>query len=153
MKKPTTLLLASLALLGPLATGCGGGDDAPSKKEFASDLDAICRETNSKVAKLKAPQTLKELPRFTRDSRKVVDESLDKAEALELPKEDRSQFKDYIADSRDSIDSLDDLEQAARKNDQKAVRRILVKAAEDNNRRDAQAKALGLKDCGNTSGS
>ena len=147
MRKPTVPLLAVLALLG--ASGCG--DDAPSKKEFVAELDAVCRETNERVSKLEAPQTLRELPEFTRESRRLIDDSLDKAEKLELPEEDGDQFKDYISKSRRSVAALDELERAARKNDQKAVRRVLVKAAEDNNRRDAQAKALGLKDCGNTS--
>lgn len=148
MTKTIALLLAGAAALGPLAVGCG--DDAPSKEEFAADLDAICKETRAQLERLPAPGTLKELPAYTRRSRAVVDKSIDRAEKLELPDESRKEFRDYIAASRRSVAEYERLERAAQQRDQKALRGVLAATVRDNRRRDAQAKALGLKECGNT---
>jgi hypothetical protein len=129
------------------AVGCGG-DDKPSKEEFAADLDNVCAKSNEKVQKVKAPKTVKEIGTFTRATRPILEDSIKEAEELELPEEDADGFEAYIQSSKSSLSELDDLEKAADAGDVKAVRRVFAETTKGNNERDAQAKKLGLKKCG-----
>lgn len=139
-------LCAPLALLALAAAGCG--DSRPSQKEFVADLDAICKKSEQELLKLDKPKTSKQLAKFVRESREIADESFERAAKLELPDEDKGGFEDYIKKSKDSLTALDELEQAAEQNNRPEFERIIKETAEENDKRDAQAKKLGLKDCG-----
>ena len=135
-----------LALLTLAAAGCG--DSAPSKKEYVADLDAICKKSKEKIEKIDPPQSVPQIPRFVRESRVVVDDSIEEAEKLELPEEGRKGFENYISESKKSLSAFDELEKAAEENDRSAVRRIFNETLAENKKRDAQAERLGLKECG-----
>jgi hypothetical protein len=145
MPKYLCALLVLFALV--VAAGCGG-DDKPSKEEFAADLDNVCAKSNEKVQKVKAPKTVKEIGTFTRATRPILEDSIKEAEDLELPEEDADEFEAYIQSSKESLSELDDLEKAADAGDVKEVRRVFAETTKGNNERDAQAKELGLKKCG-----
>lgn len=140
-------LCAPLALLALAFAGCGG-DDKPSKKEFIADLDKVCTETNGKLQDLDTPRTIKQFPKFVRESRVVIEDSVEQAQDLELPDEDRAGFKSYVDKSKQSLTALDDLEKAAEARDTDAIKRVFAKTAKENEKRKAQAKRLGLKRCG-----
>jgi len=139
-------LCAPLALLALAVAGCGEG--GPSKKEYVADLDAVCKRSNEKIQKLDNPQTIKQIPKFVRESRVILDDSIKDAEKLELPDEDSKGFEAYISESKKSLTALDQLEQAAEQNNRAEIQRIFKETTEENEKRDAQAKRLGLKDCG-----
>lgn len=142
-------LCAPIALLALAAAGCGGGG-APSKKEYAADLDKVCKKSNEKIQKVTAPKTVKEIGTFTRKTRPILEDSIKEAEDLELPKEKGDAFKAYIQGSKKSLPELDDLEKAADAGNTAAVRRIFAKTTLENKKRDVQAKKLGLKQCGSS---
>ncbi len=142
---PAVLAAAALAI-----AGCGG-DDAPSKEEFATNLDKVCKRTSVKVAKLKRPRTLKEIAAYAEQSRGLLETSVREAQALELPKENRKEFKAYILSSKESLSALDEIEQAAKTKNGRTIRKVFLKTAAENKKRDAQAKKLGLKQCGASS--
>jgi len=139
-------LCAPLALLALAVAGCG--EDKPSKKEFVADLDAVCKKSNEKIQKLDNPTTIKQIPTFVRESRVVLDDSIKEAEKLELPDEDGDKFKSYISDSKKSLSALNELEQAAEQDNEAEIKRIFTETTKDNQKRDAEAKGLGLKQCG-----
>ncbi len=143
MRKYLCPLLALLTLAG---AGCG--ESAPSKKEFMADLDAVCKKSKEKIQRLDPPQSLEQIPKFVRESRVVVEDSIEEAEKLDLPKEDRKGFENYISESKKSLSALDELEKAAEENDRSEVRRVFQETTAENQKRDAQAERLGLKECG-----
>ena len=138
---PVLLVVAALT-----AAGCG--DDGPSKDEYVADLNKVCRESNEKIQKIKRPRNIKEIAPFMRESRVVLQDSLKEAEELELPDEDKKEFESYIDANKKSLDVLDDIEQASAKNDTNAVRRLFAATTTENQKRDLQAKKLGLNECG-----
>jgi hypothetical protein len=140
-------LCAPLALLALAAAGCGGGG-GPSKKEYISSLDKVCKRSNEKIQKVKAPKNVKEIGTFTRATRPILEGSIKEAEDLKLPKEDGNGFKAYIQGSKRSLSELDAMEKAADSGDAATVRRVFAKTARENQKRDVQAKKLGLKACG-----
>ena len=138
--------LVALAL-AVLAAGCGG-EDTPTKDEYIADLDKICKESNDRIQKLKSPTTVKGIGPFAREARPILEDSVKDAEDLELPDEDAAGFKAYVQGSKDSLTQLDELEKAAATGQERAVRQVFVQTAQANEKRDAQAKRLGLKQCG-----
>jgi len=141
-------LCVPLALLVLAAAGCGGDDGGPSKKEYIVDLDKVCKRSNEKIQKVPAPKSIKGIGTYTRKTRPIIEGSIKEAEDLELPKEQGDGFEAYVTDSKDSLTGLDDLQKAADANDTAAVRRVFAKITVENKKRDAQAKKLGLKQCG-----
>ena len=147
MSKDRHVALSVLLAVAVLtAAGCGGG--GPSKEEYVADLNKVCQESNEKIQKIKRPRNIKEIAPFMRESRVVLEDSIKQAEELELPDEDKKQFESYIAGNRKSLDVLDDIEQASAKNDTNGVRRLFAETSAENQKRDLQAKKLGLDQCG-----
>lgn len=138
-------LCAPLALLALVAAGCGGG---PSKKEYAADLDNVCKRSNEKIQKLRTPRTIKQIGSFTRQVRPILEDSIKEAEDLKLPDEKGDEFKAYIQDSKRSLGELDDLQRAADSGNTRAVRQVFARTTLENRKRDMEAKRLGLKQCG-----
>jgi len=139
-------LCAPLALLALAAAGCG--DSGPSKQEFIADLNAVCKKTNEKLQEVDNPQSRKQVPRFVREARPIVNESIRDVEKLELPDEDRKKFEDFISESKESLAAFDELKQAAEQNNGPELQRIVEKLAVKAEKRDVQAKKLGLSECG-----
>lgn len=145
---PKHLSAAPLVLLAlALIAGCGG-EDKPSKAEYVAKLDKVCKDSNERIQKVKSPRTIKEIGRFTRDARPILEDSVKEAEDLELPEEQGDQFKAYVSDSKRSLDELDDLEKAADSGSTPEVRKVFTKITRENRERDQQARKLGLKQCG-----
>ena len=145
---PKHLSAAPVVLLALAALIAGCGEDKPSKQEYITSLDKVCKESNEKIQKVKSPKSVKEISTFSQDVRPILEDSIEEAEDLELPDEDADGFENYVAESKKSIEELDDLEKAASANDVPAVRRVFTTIATENRKRDAQAKKLGLKVCG-----
>ncbi len=140
-------LCAPLVLLVLATAGCGG-DGGPSKKEYIADLNKICKRTGEKIQTIKVQPTLKGFGSYARQTRPIVRDSVKQAENLELPDEKRDELNAFVQGSKDSLSELDDLQKAADAGDAAAVKRVFARTAEGGKKRDAQAKKLGLKQCG-----
>ena len=146
MPKHLSAALAVLLALAALVAGCG--EDKPSKQEYITKLDKVCKESNDKVQKIKSPRTVKEIGTFTRKARPILEDSIKDAEDLELPEEQGDEFEDYVSDSKKSLSELDELEKAADSGSTPEVRKVFTKITQENRKRDQQARKLGLKQCG-----
>jgi hypothetical protein len=146
---PLAVLLVSLGLLA-----CGG-DDAPSKQEFANDADQICRETEKEIEKIgqsaESPEALAD----------VLDEVIDKSReaaddlvALERPEGADGDTAEKFVEGFQSeleetlIPALEDLREAVKAKDEQAVQEAAQQLQQlEASESDRYARELGASAC------
>jgi hypothetical protein len=146
--------LAALSLTLALAA-CGGGGDAPSKDDYAADLERIC-----KAAEKRASQAGKnaDTPGEIADAvDKVIDDTRDTLNELkDLDKPDgddgelAQRFVDAtVSDAEDKgIPALEDLRDALRDKDEKAAQQAVKRLQQiEQSDADKLARQLGADDC------
>ena len=147
-----------LALLGAVATlaGCGGGEEKPTKEEFARSADAICAELDRQSEELAGADadSPEEFVSFARRARDAAREAVRRVGELEVPEgadgEVAQAWQDAVRTQAEEevIPAFDKLEKAAQANDEQA----LVAAAQelqdvDSSRADRLATDLGARRC------
>ena len=146
--------LSLLFVVGSVALAACGGDDKPSKSEFANSANNICADLEKASERLGTPDSVAEIEKFAADAEKEVDEAVAKLEGLETPEgkdgEKAQQFIDAIKkDTDDKIKpALNDLRTAAQAKDEKAI----VAAAEkiqavETPEADKLANEIGARGC------
>jgi hypothetical protein len=145
-------ILACLLTLGLVACG---GDDAPSREEFADLASEICREAE------RAAENLGEnadSPQEVADAvDRVIDESrdaLERLEDLERPEGDAGETAEQFLDATrteiadEGIPALEDLRDALEQNDEQAVQEAIQRVeAVDTEGSDRAARRLGARAC------
>ncbi|MDQ4125930.1 MAG: hypothetical protein M3134_10060 [Actinomycetota bacterium] len=147
-------IAAAVPLAALAFAGCGG-DDAPSRQEFAEAADKVCSDLEKQTQNLGRPENVQEIQTFAQDLRKTAEDAVKKVEDLEVPEggdgEKAEQWKNAVKDEAENqlIPVVEDLEKAAAANDEKAI----VEAAQridqlEATESDRLAKELGMKECG-----
>ncbi|MDQ3741582.1 MAG: hypothetical protein M3320_09740 [Actinomycetota bacterium] len=150
-----------IALAVPLAAlafaGCGG-DDAPSKEEFAEAADKVCADLEKQTQNLGRPENVEEIQTFAQELRKTAEDAVSKVEDLEVPEGDdgekAEQWKNAVKDEAENqlLPAVEELEKAAEANDEKAIVEAAQKIDQlEATESDRLAKELGLKECGESS--
>ena len=146
-----------LALLGAAAAlaGCGG-DEKPTKEEFARSADAICADLDKKSDELAATDadSTEEFVSFAQQARSAAREAVKRVDELELPEgadgEVAQAWQEAVRTQAEDelIPALDKLEKAAQDSDEQA---LLAAAQElqdvDSSRAERLAGDLGAKRC------
>jgi hypothetical protein len=144
-------------LFGVLAFGLAacGGDDAPSRQDFAEDASKICRDAEQALEDVgqnaESPEDIANaVDRVIEESRNAVDELAD----LERPEgEDGETAERFVSATRreiedEGIPALEDLRDALEKDDQagaqEAAQRLQEVETNDSNR---AAQELGADAC------
>jgi hypothetical protein len=143
------LTLVVLALLLPAC----GGDDAPSKVEFASDAEKICKNAGKELRALTSGVSRAELADAIEKAIDRTQKSVDELKELDVPDgaagEQAERFVDGIEGEIDrGVPALRDLAEAARDNDEAAARdayRRLQQIEDTGN--DKLARELGIEGC------
>jgi hypothetical protein len=148
---PLTVVVLSLAL-----SACGG-DDAPSKAEFASEAEKICRDAEKQLAGL--GEEASGAAEIADVVGKVIDEtrrSVDRLEDLERPDGEAGEQAERFVNAVQSdiegkgIPALEDVRDALEDNDQdaarKAAERLQTLETPDSNR---LAREIGAGACAN----
>jgi type IV pilus biogenesis protein CpaD/CtpE len=114
------LLLAALAAL---VSGCGGGDEAPTRAAYIKQAEAICKKVGSNEQKLQGEyiqknyQQLKNEPpppnnvKFVAYTVRTIRvpstlKELEELEALEAPEGDEAKLKKIFAGTREGLQKL-----------------------------------------------
>lgn len=149
---PLTLILLAFGLV---ACGGDGGGDAPSKAEFATNADKICK--NAEKALQDVGQDASSPDEIAAAVDKVIDEtqkSVDELKGLERPAGDAGEAADKFVNALQSdiedkgIPALEDLRDALKDNDQQAAQKAAqrLQAIETTNS-DKLARDVGAKGC------
>jgi molecular chaperone GrpE (heat shock protein) len=135
--------------------GCGG-DDGPTKEEFAKNADKVCADLQKQTESIEAnPQTPKEVEEFAAELRTTAESASKKVKELELPGGDAEakakEWQDAVAKQSEQrlIPALDKLESAAKEKDAQGMvsaAQEIQKLSEETEAKDL-AKELGMKDC------
>ena len=132
-----------------------GGDDAPSREEFASRANEICRDTEKALEDVgqnaESPEDIANaVDQVIEESRNAVEELSD----LERPEGDAGDAADRFIDStRTEIEDkgipvLEDLRDALEKGDEQAAAEAAQRLQEiDSDRSNDAAKDLGANEC------
>ena len=151
MLNPRAVLVPVIASL--FLAACGG-EEGPTREEFAKSADDICRDLSQTTEEIAAPENPGELAGFADTLTREVDGAVKRVKALEVPEGDAGekakQFQDAIeADANDKIKpALTDLKEAAEARDEKQIvsageRLQAVKTPES----DKLAREIGAQQC------
>jgi hypothetical protein len=119
--------LTLLFVVGSVGLAACGGEDAPSKAEFANSANNICADLEKASERLGTPDSVAEIEKFASDAEKEVDEAVAKLEGLDRPEgENGKKAKEFVEaikkDTNDKIKpALNDLRNAAQAKDEKAI--------------------------------
>jgi hypothetical protein len=150
----TRFAATPLALLVLAVSACGG-DDAPSKAEFAADADKICRNAEKQLADVaEGASSPKEVAAAVDKVIEQSQSSVDELQDLDRPDGAAGDAAEKFVDALGSdiedkgIPALEDLRDAIRDNDQQAAAKATerLQAIETSNT-DKLARDAGAKAC------
>jgi hypothetical protein len=137
-------------------SACGGGDDAPSREEFAEQAEKICQNAEKQLEDI--GQNASSPDEIADAVDKVIEQSqssLDELRELERPEGDAGAAAERFVDSLGSdiedkgIPALEQLRDAVRDEDQQAAREAAQRLqAIETSDTDKLAKEVGATDCG-----
>jgi len=143
-----------LAMLVLAVSACGG-DDAPSKADFAADADRICKDAEKQLSQVgEDVSTPKEIADAVDTVIEQSQESVDELKDLERPDGAPGEAADKFVDALSTdiedkgIPALEDLRDAVRDQDEQAAQKAAesLQAIETSNTDDL-ARGIGAKAC------
>lgn len=140
------LLVVALAVT--LVAGCGGGGGKRlSRKEYASQADAICRKYNRLSQAVSNPTSLSELAAAVDKLTPLLDKSLKELRKLSPPKDEQATADRWLGEVQAIRDDLAKVGDKAAKKDTKGVGVALRSGGKDQQRGNQLASQLGMTDC------
>ena len=150
------LAAAPLALVAlALGVSACGGDDAPSKAEYAADIERVCNDARKYATGLGKDASSPD--EFAQAIDKVIEDmrsSMDELQELDTPDGDAGEtaekfVKVTVSDTEgEGIPALEDFRDALKDNDQKAAQAAYARLQEvDTQEADRLAGELGARDC------
>ena len=140
------LLLAACA--GGGGSSNGGTTEALTADQFRRQADAICRKYEDKLNELGSPSSMEELQDFVTSALPLIEQGNAELHDLTPPDELQEDWAAAMKLQDQSVETMQDLEDAVRSNDLAALQTI-TKSLDDNQAESEQlAQKLGLDDCG-----
>ena len=151
---PRTVTL-TLLFATALFVGACGGDDAPTREEFAENASRICREAEQSLEQLgEGAETPEEVSKVIDKGIKRTQQAADELSDLDRPEGEDGEtagtfvegFEKQLNDKL--VPALEDLKQAIDDKDQQAVQQAAQKLQGlENDASDQAARKLGATDC------
>ena len=142
------LAIGAVLALALAAAGCGGGGSKTlSKEEYGKQLNTICADYNAKVKKIGQPNSIAELADKGPKLLEEFDKTVAKADKLKPPSEIKTDVDKFLSESKQLRDAIDQLINAAKKNDAAKITEFGGKADALSKDTDAFGKKLGAPAC------
>lgn len=141
--------VAVATTLAGLAAGCGdeGGDDRLSREEFVRQADAICAEYDRRLEELPDPANVDDLKALAAQAFPIAQEGIRRLRALRPPEALARDVTRWLRLNDANVRSIHRLEEAAERGATREVQQIASEAADNEERADALAKEIGLREC------
>jgi hypothetical protein len=143
-----------LAVLASLTLAACGGDDGPTREEFARQADRVCAQARTADDDLGSPDNARELVTFTDRLIKVTDDVVTKMKAIERPSgDDGEKAEQFVTAFERDVDqklkpALGDLRTAAQEGDAQGLRRAAERLEKvETPESDRLARELGARGC------
>ena len=143
-----------MAVAGALVLAGCGGDDAPSRADFAEQADKICQDAKDKIEGLEEPKDFNDIERYASDLDQAVADANKRLGDLHVPEgedgEKAEAFQQaFAADYENQVKpKVEELRQAADAKDEQAVLRAAQSAQEiETPRTDRLARDVGADGC------
>jgi hypothetical protein len=144
--------------VGLIIAGCGGGSSstgasgsAPlSQGDFVSQANAVCKESNDKVAALPAlppNPDLKTVGNLAAQEIPIANEAYSRLRAITPPSNLQDKYNQFLASGKATIAAAGQLADAAKSGDTSQAKAAAQKLSVGNQQGDALAKSLGLDEC------
>jgi signal transduction protein with GAF and PtsI domain len=130
-------------------TGCGGDGGALSRDELVSRADAICTKYEERIDALAEPQSIEEVEALADQAKPIVEDGVDELARLQPPEDLEDEYDRWIGLNRESVDTIDELKEAAAAGDGARVQQVVQDADEKEREADALARQIGLDECAN----
>jgi hypothetical protein len=152
-------IAAAVPLVALAVAGCGG-DDKPSREEFARNADQVCRdlERQSEELSRNEPESVRQVVDFAKRARSTAEDAVRRVRELEVPEgEDGEKAREWQAAvtaeaENELIPALDELQKAAEANDEQALLAAVQKIQDvEATRSERLARELGMQECGDES--
>lgn len=160
-----TLLAVSLAALWLPLAACGGDSDSgsgssTSKDAFIAKGDAICERVNAQIAELNdklgavataggsVAKQFEATEPLLRESVAIQEDAIEEFRALEPPEEDADQIDAYLDKAEEQRDGLEEMVEAAKNRDRKAMEEASAKISPIGAQRRTLAQNYGFEKCG-----
>lgn len=153
-RSTTAAAAAATAALALVAAGCGGGGgggDRLTLEEFVTQADAICAEYDKKFDDLGEPASAEELPDFIRSGQSLAEEQVAALRELSPPEDSEAKIEEAFAALDGQVALFDDFATAAEDQDEAKMQEVSDKLDDLNEKADAVAVEIGLKECGSNS--
>jgi hypothetical protein len=121
---PSRLGAAGAAIVLLALAGCGGGKDA-KHKDFANALNAICKEENAKMAKVKAPSTTAAIPAFVSTAVPIIQDEITRLSAVPAPSDQKANLTGATAVLTQQITYAQQMSAAAASGDSAKVKSVI----------------------------
>ena len=145
MRRASPLLLAIV-----LAAGCGGGGSSSgrlTRDQYAAKADAICGKYKQKADALARPKRLSDLADFSDHVLALLQSARGELQALRPPQNEQATASAWLAEFDTSIDDVQKVHDAAKKNDAAAVRAAAGPALQHDQHANDLATQLGMTVC------
>lgn len=130
-----------------LTTGCGS---SPSRDDYISRGDTICKDTATAQAKLPTPpkDNLPALAKYIRASAQLIDAELSKLRGLSKPSGDSDRLDDLLSREGQAVDTLRKAAAAADRHDTKGANALYTQAQGEFSDVGAGLRDYGFNVCG-----
>ena len=126
--------------------GCGGGKDS-AHKAFASQLDAICKEDNGKLAKLTIPQKASDIPAYVAGAIPIVQDESTRVAALSAPADQKANVTQAQSLLAQQVSVARQMSGLAASGDTAGIQRLISQNSGLHTNLTKLAKKMGSKEC------
>jgi hypothetical protein len=152
----TRLRIAAALPLAALAIAGCGGDDKPTREEFAESANKICQDLEKETTELQKtnPESPEQFVDLAEKVRSATQETVDEVGDLETPEGDAGEkaqeWKDALKDEAENelLPALDEFKSAAESGDRQQIAEAAQKLQQvEADRSEKLAEEIGADDC------